>query len=83
MAKLLIECNFISKLYNEYHRIVKEYGSNKEIFLMPGTYLNKIFIPFFLQILSILQELNIAFHHNKKLIKNQQKTMLNSLILNE
>ena len=50
---------------------------------MPGIYVHKIYTPFFLQILSVLQELNIAFHHNKKLIKNQQKTMLDSLILNE
>ena len=38
---------------------------------MPGIYVHKIYTPFFLQILSVLQELNIAFHHNKKLIKNK------------
>lgn len=50
---------------------------------MPSQYLYKIYVPFFLNILSVLQELNIAFHHNKKLIKTQQKTMLDSLILND
>jgi len=50
---------------------------------MPSVYLAKIYIPFFFEPISVLQELNIAFHHNKKLMKNQQKTYMNSLLQTE
>ena len=82
MAKLLIECNFIGKLYREYVRTVRAYGSGKEGALTPAVYLTKIYIPFFLQPLSVLQELNIAFHHNKKLAKPSRRP-LNALLLND
>ncbi len=83
MAKLLLECNFVSKLYSEYVLVVSKYAEGKKVFLMPGLYLTRLYIPFFLQPLSILQELNIAFHHNKKLTRAQTRSPLNALLLNE
>ena len=54
---------------------------NSKNFTIPGVYLTRLYIPFFLQPISLLQELNIAFHHNKKLNKNQNKLLVNSLIM--
>ena len=48
---------------------------------MPNIYVTKVFIPFLLEPISILQELNIGFHHNKKLNKGNPKVLLNSLIM--
>jgi len=50
---------------------------------MPSVYLAKIYIPFFFEPISVLQELNIAFHHNKNLIKSQNKIKMNSLLQTE
>lgn len=61
--------------------MMRRYEEDNQSLPLLGVYFVKLFIPFFLQPISILQELNIAFHHNKKLNKNQGKLLLNSLIM--
>ena len=75
MSRLLIESNFIAKLYREYSLIMREYQRLGATATSPGIYFTKYYIPFLLQPLSILQELNIAFHHNKKLNKISNKVL--------
>ena len=57
------------------------YNENSEKDSLKGIYLTKMYIPFWLEPISLLQEINIAFHHNKKLSKIQGKSLLNSLIM--
>lgn len=81
MSKLLIESNFIGKLYSEYSAIMTKYSEKTNRITLPGVYLTKIYIPFILEPLALLQELNIAFHHNKKLNKNQPRGLEYSLVM--
>ena len=81
MSRLLIESQFISKMHNEYKIIMDDYSENSEKDQLKGIYLTKMYIPFWLEPISLLQEINIAFHHNKKLSKIQGKSLLNSLIM--